>query len=131
MIKTIQHGELTIRAALLCITSDLPATKKLCGFTSHSASLGCSKCLKKFPSRGDKLDYSGFEPSTWIRRDLESHRSRSEAYKQAKTKAQQDLIVKDTELDIEPRNRTKVCTRITCGLYFTVTESFPELHAEG
>ena len=31
----------------------------------------------------------------------------------------------------EPRNGTKVCTRITRGLYLTVTESFPELHAEG
>ena len=47
-----------IRAALLRITSDLPATRKLCGFASHAASLGCSKCLKRFPSLGDKLDYT-------------------------------------------------------------------------
>ena len=41
---------LLIRAALIYCTCDIPATRKLCGFVSHSASLGCSKCLKKFPS---------------------------------------------------------------------------------
>ena len=31
-IKTSEYGELNIRAALPCVTSDLPATRKLCGF---------------------------------------------------------------------------------------------------
>ena len=43
VIKSIPHGDLMIRAALLCITSDLPATRKLCGFAGHAASFGCSK----------------------------------------------------------------------------------------
>ena len=37
-----------IRAALLCVTADIPATRKACGFTSHNSSRGCSKCLKHF-----------------------------------------------------------------------------------
>ena len=31
----------------------------------------------------------------------------------------------------ELRNGTKVFARITRGLHFTVTDSFPEMHAEG
>ena len=95
LIKTSEHGEVNIRAALLCVTSDLPATRKLCGFASHAATFGCSKCLKKFSKRGDKLDYSGFERGNWIMRDLENHRSISNAYIQSRTKAQQDLTGKN------------------------------------
>lgn len=38
--------EHTIRCALLCVACDLPAGRKVCGFLSHSAALGCSKCKK-------------------------------------------------------------------------------------
>ena len=30
-----------VRAALTCCASDIPATRKLCGFVGHSAKLGC------------------------------------------------------------------------------------------
>ena len=56
---TTPHHELKIRGALLCTTSDFPATRKLCGFAGHSASSGCSKCLKQFQSRGIILALSG------------------------------------------------------------------------
>ena len=39
------HGEINVRAALLCISSDIPVTSKLCGFAGHAASFGCSKNL--------------------------------------------------------------------------------------
>ena len=42
-------GVHTIRCALLCLACDTPACRKAAGFLSHSATLGCSKCLKKFP----------------------------------------------------------------------------------
>jgi len=41
-------GKVFVRAALTCCVSDIPATRKLCGFVGHSAALGCSKCAKKF-----------------------------------------------------------------------------------
>ena len=72
VIKTQEHGKITIRAALLCISSDIPATRKLCGFASHVANFGCSKCLKKFPFVRNKLDYSGFERAEWPVRNIES-----------------------------------------------------------
>ena len=39
-----------IRAAITCCASDIPASRKLCGFVGHSAKLGCSKCSKEFTS---------------------------------------------------------------------------------
>ena len=38
-------GSTTIRAILTCIGSDLPATRKVCGFLSYNATKGCSKCF--------------------------------------------------------------------------------------
>ena len=65
-----------VRAALICITSDLPAIRKVCGFAGHSACFGCFKCFKKFKSVGDKLDYLGFLRENWKLRDLEGHKAR-------------------------------------------------------
>ena len=42
-----------IKAALLCISTDIPAVRKVCGFLGHAARLGCSKCTKEF---------EGFQP---------------------------------------------------------------------
>ena len=52
------------RAALLCVACDMPASKKICGFTAHNARRGCNKCTKEFQTRGigEATDYSGFEP---------------------------------------------------------------------
>lgn len=36
-----------IHCALLCVSCDLPAPQKLCGFTTFSSLQGCSKCMKK------------------------------------------------------------------------------------
>ena len=63
-----------VRGALICCSCDLPAGRKLCGFLSHSAHFGCSKCKKYFPSAERGLDYSGFERESWIDRTNQSHR---------------------------------------------------------
>ena len=94
MMDIKSYGSIKIRGALLCITSDLPATIKVCGFASHSASFGCSKCFKKFNTFGDKLDYSGFKREEWRPRNLEDHKIISKRYRDANTKSQQDDIVK-------------------------------------
>ena len=54
---------ISIRAVLLCVTCDLPATRKACGFSNFNALYGCSKCLKQFPTDtfGKKPDYSGYD----------------------------------------------------------------------
>ena len=37
--------------SVLCVTCDIPASRKLCGFLSFSATMGCNKCKKKFPRK--------------------------------------------------------------------------------
>jgi len=87
---------LLIRAAIICCASDIPATRKLCGFVGHAARLGCSKCLKEFPSiivDGKKRrDYSGYDKETWPVRDLKLHKEKSEEYKNSNTESDQKSI---------------------------------------
>ena len=59
----------TIRAILICVMCDLPAARKVCGYTNFNGKKGCSKCMKEFPSTGDKIDYSGFDCDTWTSRN--------------------------------------------------------------
>lgn len=63
-----------VRSALLCVACDLPAGRKVCGFMSHNASQGCSKCKKTFPGVVGKMDYSGFERNHWPPRTNVVHR---------------------------------------------------------
>ena len=75
-----------------CTSSDIPASRKLCGLKGHSAELGCSKCKKRFPgSFGEKRDYSGFDRDNWVRRTNADHRRSAEKLRKIKT---QSKIVK-------------------------------------
>ena len=59
-----------IRAALVYVSCDLPATRKVCGFYGIKAKHGCSKCLKKFPSTTfGNTNYAGFNREAWESRD--------------------------------------------------------------
>ena len=85
-VKTCD-GNKVVRAALLCNSSDIPATRKVGGFVGHAALKGCSRCLKSFPTNcfGDKADYSGFSPVEWPKRKYDEHRSKAFDWKYAKT----------------------------------------------
>lgn len=84
---------LLFRVALLCTSSDIPATRKLCGFKGHSAELGCSRCLKKFPgSFGEKRDYSGFDRDSWVKRNNKDHRQQAKQILRCKTKSAQGKL---------------------------------------
>ena len=70
-----------IRAALMCIASDIPATRKVCGFTGHNSTMGCSKGLKQFVIHvGEPSDFSGYDRSTWTMRH---HKQYSQKHKDA------------------------------------------------
>ena len=72
-------GTILVRAILSCVSCDLPATRKVCGFYSFSSLYGCSKCLKQFVTTcfGSKPDYSGFDFRLWQPRNLEIHRTKA------------------------------------------------------
>lgn len=65
-----------VRCALLCVACDMPASRKVVGFFSHSAKVGCSRCLKEFPGSAfeKNKDYSGFDRSKWPPRSNTQHR---------------------------------------------------------
>ena len=53
----------------------MPASRKVCGFLGHNASLGCNKCYKKFTCLvGEATDYSGYDRHLWIFRNCDLHR---------------------------------------------------------
>lgn len=84
---------LTFRAAVISISSDVPATRKICGFKGHSAILGCSRCLKKFPGGfGEKRDYSGFDRNSWSPRTNEEHRRQATKISRSKTNAERNSM---------------------------------------
>lgn len=84
----------TIRAVISCVMCDLPATRKVCGFSSYNALQGCSKCLKQFPTAyfGAKPDYSGYDCENWILRDITTHRSKAFEHKNGRTLTKQNEI---------------------------------------
>lgn len=82
----------TIRCALLCVSSDMPASRKACGFLSHVATLGCSKCKKPFPGGFGNKDYSGFDIRNWPERNLADHRKSVNLILKAKTKTERDQL---------------------------------------
>ena len=63
----------TVRCALLCVACDIPAVRKVCGFLGYSATLGCSRYLKKFPGSVGNKDHSGFNRTLWPPRTNSLH----------------------------------------------------------
>ena len=88
-------AHLIVRLALICVSCDIPATRKLCGFASHSASRGCSNCQKIFPSGvvENKLDFSGYERHDWEPRTHGLHLIHAKKYLEASTKSEQTKLV--------------------------------------
>ncbi len=69
-------GTQVIRCALLCVGCDLPAGRKVCGFLSYVANLGCSRCYGQFGTGVFGVrDYSGFDRAKWTLRSNNKHRA--------------------------------------------------------
>ena len=73
-IASTEKSQVCIKLALSCVTCDIPATRKVCGFLGHNSELGCNKSWKKFSvGFAEATDFSGYdreEPRT-----LEQHRA--------------------------------------------------------
>lgn len=70
-IEVCAKGVQNVRCALLCLACDIPACRKVAGFLSHNAKLGCTRCYKEF---GGEEYYGGFDRSKWAPRNNEQHR---------------------------------------------------------
>ena len=85
-----------IRCALLCVACDVPAGRKLCGFLSHNAHLGCSRCFKRFSGTVGAMNYSGFDRDSWPARSGPRHAKDSCSLLNMQTKT--DLQKAESEL---------------------------------
>ena len=69
---------LIVRVALTCVACDIPATRKVCGFLGHRASLACNKCYKVFKQIHEDnsmwTNFSGFDKLQWVVRTNDDHR---------------------------------------------------------
>ena len=87
-IYEVEHGSSVqhfFRAVLFCVGCDIPAARKVCGFTGHASRKGCSKCNKLFPGNvSTSLDFSGFQACP--KRSNNEHRKEAQKV-QAQTSA--------------------------------------------
>ena len=85
-----------VRATLLCFVSDIPATRKVCGFPGFKAKLRCSKCLKVFPCEGfgEPTDFSGFDRQSWVARTMKNHMESLEEIEAANTQTEKVRLQK-------------------------------------
>ena len=80
-----------VRCAILCVSCDIPAGRKLCGFLSHSACLGCTRCFKVFPGPVGDRDYSGFSRESWRPRSEGEDRKDVEEVLECRTKSERKI----------------------------------------
>jgi hypothetical protein len=81
-----------VRCLLIGVPCDMPAGRKACGFLSHSAILGCTRCFKEFPGSVGCKDYSGFNRNAWKLRTNTDHRKSVNEIQHAKTKTERDAL---------------------------------------
>lgn len=85
--KTHDCGVQFIRCALLGVGCDLPAGRKVCGFLSFVANLGCSRCYSDFGTGVfGRHNYSGFDRDQWVHRSNRKHREDVKATLQCSSK---------------------------------------------
>lgn len=92
------NGHSTIvRAALLCSSCDIPASRKVCGFVGHNAFKACSKCSLSFPtaSFGENPDFSNFDKTQWDCRQSTEHRIIAERHRKCNTRSNQKSLERE------------------------------------
>ena len=85
-IKNDKDVSVTVRVALGSVSCDIPASRKVLGFLTHRAALGCNKCLKQFTTTSSQTNYSGFDRRSWTMRNNEQHRRDCKKLEGAQTK---------------------------------------------
>lgn len=77
-----------VRAALFFVACDIPASRKVCGFTAPGATCGCNKCANQWdpnPKHSLSRDYSNFNMHEWIPRTKEQNRQRAAEWEKVRT----------------------------------------------
>ncbi|KAG2192664.1 hypothetical protein INT47_009234 [Mucor saturninus] len=95
ILKTHQcPSGVRIRAALFVVACDIPAARKVCGFTSHTSTNACHKCNRQFTRLAgtSSVDYSGFDFSKWLLRTRDDNRKDAEVWRNAATQTERQRL---------------------------------------
>ncbi|KAG1442851.1 hypothetical protein G6F56_010894 [Rhizopus delemar] len=79
-MHTYANGIVTVKAALTIVGCDLPAAKKVSGFTAINSKNPCHKCHMPFPAcpgHEYKRSFANFDMATWV------PRTKEETYREA------------------------------------------------
>ena len=102
-MKTRNNGVQKVKAALSLCIMDLPAQKKVAGFTSFSSFHACHKCKKRFGelsgTGNHARDFTDFDDEDWVRRTCDEHREEAQVWRQAANKARRK--------ELEDKNGTR------------------------
>ncbi len=92
-IKTHDNpGGTTLKVMLLGVACDSPASRKICGFLSHSAIKGCTRCLHEFSGKVGEKSYHGYDKSSWPKRSNLSHRANCFKIRTAKNQTKREKL---------------------------------------
>ena len=89
-METRNHGRQVVKAALSLCMMDLPAQRKVAGFTSFNSINACLKCKKQFDPivAGDKArNFSDFNIESQVRRTCSEHRQQAQEWLQTRTES--------------------------------------------
>lgn len=90
---TLPDGKVAkFRCALLGVSCDLPAGRKVCGFLSYMANLGCTRCYQGFSLGFNARDYTNFDRTSWKVRTNQQHRSDVKKILKSPNKTQQSKM---------------------------------------
>ena len=86
-----------VRAALVCVSCDVPASRKVGGLVGFSALKGCSRCLKEFNRShfNEKADYGGFDVDCWPKRSHIEQKEQGYKHLLAPTPTAQKVIERE------------------------------------
>lgn len=90
-MNTYSHGVAFVKAALTLVACDIPAARKLCGFTSHSSAHACHKCEMMFNNR----DFSNFDMSGWTSRTKASNEHYAQLWFDASTTLERERLERE------------------------------------
>ncbi|KAG1440698.1 hypothetical protein G6F56_011812 [Rhizopus delemar] len=85
-MNTYSNGMVKVKVALSLVGCDLPAAKKVSGFTAINSTNPCHKCHMSFepcPGHRYKRDFSNFDLPTWIPRTKEVTSQEARAWLQS------------------------------------------------
>jgi len=92
--RTFEHSEgRTIRAALILISCDIPAARKICGHISFLVL--CHRCEKRANYENRQHNFAGAN-NIIIAQNLDNHRQNALKWRQCKSQAARQRFVKET-----------------------------------